>query len=124
MPQIDQPLAHLLDDFKKRGLLDDTLIVWNSEFGRTPRVNKKAGRDHWGKCNTLWMAGAGVPGGQLYGKSDKTAAEPVENPVSPSEIAATIYHLLGLDPARQIRDQLQRPFPLAEAKPLLQYLSG
>ena len=124
VPQIDQPLAHLLDDFKKRGLLDDTLIVWNSEFGRTPRVNKKAGRDHWGKCNTLWMAGAGVPGGQLYGKSDKTAAEPVENPVSPSEIAATIYHLLGLDPARQIRDQLQRPFPLAEAEPLLQYLSG
>ena len=65
-----------------------------------------------------------MPGGQLYGKSDTTAAEPVENPVSPSEIAATIYHLLGLAPARQIRDQLQRPFPLAEAKPLLQYLSG
>ena len=74
--------------------LDDTGRL-SSEFGRTPKVNKNAGRDHWGKCNTIWMAGAGIPG-QMYGKSD-SCFEPVEDAVSPVDVSATIFHLLGLE---------------------------
>ena len=118
IPQVDQPLATLLEDLKQRGMLDDTLIVWNSEFGRTPKVNKKAGRDHWGRCNTIWMAGGGVPGGQVYGSSDKHAAAPKDDPVSPGDIAATIYHLLGINPHRVIHDRENRPFKLAKGEPL------
>lgn len=124
VPQVDQPISHLLDDLQQRGMLDDTLIVWNSEFGRTPKVNPRSGRDHWGRCNTIWMAGAGVPGGHVYGKSDKIASEPVSDPVAPNQVAATIYHLLGLDPHTEIRDQLDRPFPIADAAPLHRFLAG
>ncbi|MBG89811.1 MAG: hypothetical protein CMO80_23335 [Verrucomicrobiales bacterium] len=124
VPQTDQPVAHLLSDLHERGLLDDTLVFWNSEFGRTPKINGKAGRDHWGRCNTIWMAGAGVPGGHVYGKSDKIASEPVSDPVSPEQVAATVYHLLGLDPHTEIRDRLDRPFPIADAAPLHRFLAG
>lgn len=124
VPQVDQPISHLLNDLKERGLLDDTLVIWNSEFGRTPKVNGRAGRDHWGRCNTIWMAGAGVPGGHVYGKSDNIASEPVSDPVSPEQVAATIYHLLGLDPHTEIRDRLDRPFPIADATPLHRFLAG
>ena len=124
VPQVDQPISQLLDDLKQRGMLDDTLVIWNSEFGRTPKVNARSGRDHWGRCNTIWMAGAGVPGGHVYGQSDKIASEPVSNPVSPAKVAATIYHLLGIHPKTEIRDQLDRPFPIADAAPLHQFLAG
>ena len=124
VPQVDRPISHLLDDLKQRGLLDDTLVIWNSEFGRTPKVNGRAGRDHWGRCNTIWMAGAGVPGGHVYGRSDTIASEPVADPVSPEEVAATIYHLLGLPPHTEIRDRLDRPFPIADAAPLQRFLAG
>jgi hypothetical protein len=122
VPQVDRPISHLLEDLQQRGLLDDTLIIWNSEFGRTPKVNRNAGRDHWGRCNTIWMAGAGVPGGQMYGKSDKIASEPVADPVSPEQVGATIYHLLGIDPHTEVRDRLNRPLPVAEAAPLHRFL--
>ena len=122
VPQVDQPIAHLLNDLEERGMLDDTLVVWSSEFGRTPKVNKNAGRDHWGKCNTIWMAGAGIPGGQMYGKSDKIASEPVEDAVSPADVSATIFHLLGLDPRTHFHDALGRPFPLSEGKVLEKFL--
>jgi uncharacterized protein (DUF1501 family) len=105
-------------------MLEDTLVVWNSEFGRTPKVNKNAGRDHWGRCNTIWMAGAGVPGGQMYGKSDKIASEPIEDAVSPSDVTATIYHLLGLDPHSHFHDSLGRPFPLSEGQVLKKFLGA
>jgi hypothetical protein len=118
IPQIDQPIATLLEDLQQRGMLDDTLIVWNSEFGRTPKVNKKAGRDHWGRCNTIWMAGGGVPGGQVYGSSDKHAAAPKDDPVSPGDVTATIYHLLGINPHQTINDRENRPFELAQGEPL------
>jgi hypothetical protein len=124
VPQVDQPIAHLLNDLETRGMLEDTLVVWNSEFGRTPKVNKNAGRDHWGRCNTIWMAGAGVPGGQMYGKSDKIASEPVENAVSPADVSATIYHLLGLDPASHFYDALDRPFRLSEGNVLNKFLGA
>lgn len=124
VPQVDQPIAHLLNDLEERGMLEDTLVVWNSEFGRTPKVNKNAGRDHWGGCNTIWLAGAGVPGGQMYGKSDKIASEPIEDSVSPSDFTATIYHLLGLDPHSHFHDSLGRPFPLSEGQVLNKFLGA
>ncbi|MFP6887019.1 MAG: DUF1501 domain-containing protein [Opitutales bacterium] len=122
VPQVDQPIAHLLNDLEERGMLEDTLVVWNSEFGRTPKVNKNAGRDHWGRCNTIWMAGAGVPGGQMFGKTDKIASEPVEDAVSPSDVSATLYHLLGLDPRSHFHDSLGRPYLLSEGQVLNRFL--
>lgn len=117
IPQVDRPIATLLQDLEERGLLDDTLVIWNSEFGRTPKVNNnQGGRDHWGRCNTVWMAGAGIPGGTVFGKSDSIAAAPEESPVTPADFSATIYHLLGLDPRMEIHDQLQRPFPISEGR--------
>jgi len=124
VPQVDKPIACLLEDLKARGMLDDTLVFWNSEFGRTPKVNKNAGRDHWGRCNTVWMAGAGVPGGQTYGKTDKIASEPIEDAVSPSDMSATLFHLLGLSPSKQYADSLGRPFPLSEGRVLKKFLSA
>ena len=125
VPQIDQPISHLLEDLEARGMLDDTLVVWTSEFGRTPKINKKAGRDHWGRCNTVWMAGAGIPGGQVYGKSDKIAGEPSEDPVTPADLSASIFHLLGLDPhTRKIRDRLDREFPLSSGKVLERFIGA
>lgn len=113
-PQVDKPLAVLLDDLADRGMLDDTLIMWNSEFGRTPKVNGAAGRDHWGKANTVWFAGAGIHGGAVHGSTDATASEPASDPVAPHDLSATVYHLLGLDPATVIYDSLERPLPISE----------
>lgn len=97
LPGFDQGFSALLDDLSDRGMLDDTLVVVLSEFGRTPKINAAAGRDHWAACNTILLAGGGIPGGQVYGASDKIAAYPTRNPVSPEDLAATIYHLLGVD---------------------------
>ena len=118
IPQIDQPIAYLLEDLKLRGMLEDTLIVWTSEFGRTPKVNTRAGRDHWGRCNTIWMAGAGVPGGQVHGSSDKYAAEPDLDPVGPADVTATIFHLLGVSPSAYVQDRENRPHQVAPGSPI------
>jgi hypothetical protein len=123
LPQTDQPVSVLLEDLAQRGLLDETLVCWMSEFGRTPKVNgSDAGRDHWGACNTVWFAGGGVPGGQMYGASDKIASEPVSDPVAPADLSATIYHLLGLDPASVIYDPLGRPLQISEGQVLKKFL--
>ncbi|HUR44559.1 MAG TPA: DUF1501 domain-containing protein [Candidatus Saccharimonadales bacterium] len=125
LPQVDRPISALLDDLAERGMLEDTLVVWMSEFGRTPKVNNnEAGRDHWGACNTIWMAGGGVPGGQVYGASDKIASEPVSDAVSPADLSATIYHLLGLDPASLIYDQLGRPLPISEGQVMKKFIGA
>lgn len=118
IPQIDRPIATLLGDLQDRGLLDDTLIVWSSEFGRTPKINGNAGRDHWGPCNSIWLAGGGVPGGQAFGASDKIAAYPTDDPVGPADVTATIYHLLGIDPHVYIHDREHRPHTLAPGRPI------
>ncbi|MFQ5733982.1 MAG: DUF1501 domain-containing protein [Planctomycetaceae bacterium] len=118
MPAVDRPIAALLEDLQNKGLLDETLIVWNSEFGRTPKVNRNGGRDHWGACNTAVMAGGGVPGGQVFGASDKAAAYPTKDKVTQDDIAATIYHLLGFDPETPIYDRTNRPNRLALGKPM------
>ncbi|MHC4880086.1 MAG: DUF1501 domain-containing protein [Planctomycetota bacterium] len=124
MPSVDRPIAALLEDLAQSGLLEDTLVVWNSEFGRTPKVNARAGRDHWGPCNSVVMAGAGVPGGQVYGASDKQAAYPIANKVTQDDIAATIYHLLGLHPETEVVDRLDRPHRIALGEPIYDVLGG
>lgn len=124
IPQVDAPVAFVLEDLAQRGLLDDTLVVWSSEFGRSPKVNANAGRDHWGRCNTVWMAGAGIPGGQIYGASDKIGGEPVSDPVGPADISATIFHLLGIDPAKTISDRLDRAFPVSDGRVLGNFIGA
>ena len=124
MPSVDRPIAALLEDLSQSGLLEDTLVVWNSEFGRTPKVNGRAGRDHWGACNSVVMAGGGVPGGQVYGASDPQAAYPIANKVTQDDIAATIYHLLGFQPDDEVHDRLNRPHRLALGEPIYDLLGG
>jgi hypothetical protein len=122
MPQADEAFAALLDDLQARGLLSDTLVVWVGEFGRTPRV-ENGGRQHWPRCYSAVLAGGGVRGGRIHGSSDKIGAFPSENPVSPADLTATIYHTLGIDPGMTIADRLGREHVLTEGKPLLALFS-
>ncbi|HUQ71622.1 MAG TPA: DUF1501 domain-containing protein, partial [Planctomycetaceae bacterium] len=96
-PQFDQALSALLDDLQRRGLLDDTLVVATGEFGRTPRLNDHAGRDHWTGCWSALIAGGGVTGGAVIGASDDTASAPIDRPVAPAEITATMLGWFGID---------------------------
>ncbi len=131
LPLTDQGFSALLEDLAQRGMLQDTLVVAMGEFGRTPRVGQvtsaagvdAGGRDHWPHCYTVLFAGGGVTGGATYGASDKHAAYPARDPVTPEDIAATIYYALGIDPAIEIRDQLDRPLPLALGKPITELFS-
>jgi len=119
LPALDRALTALLDDLHGRGLLDDTLVLWAGEFGRTPRINRNAGRDHWGFCQSALLAGAGVRGGQVYGSSDAHAAYAAELPVSPDDLAATVFHLLGVPLHRELHDAQGRPLPLCTGRPVL-----
>jgi hypothetical protein len=119
LPHLDRGLTALFDDLSGRGLLDETLVVWCGEFGRTPRLNKNAGRDHWGFCQSALLAGAGVRGGQVYGSSDASAAYAAELPVSPDDLAATVFHALGIRLDHELRDAQGRPLPLCTGKPIL-----
>jgi Protein of unknown function (DUF1501) len=117
-PNLDQGFAALLDDMQQRGLLDETLIVMLGEFGRTPTINAAAGRDHWAACNSVVLAGAGITGGAVYGASDRLAAYPSADPVTPEDLAATMYHLLGVDPELMLFDPAGRPYPLTTGTPI------
>ncbi len=108
-PTADQAFAALLDDLAQRGMLDETLVVCMSEFGRTPRFNARAGRDHWGYVFSAALAGGGVRGGQVHGASDRNGAQPQEGRVTPQDLTATILHALGHDPHSEIRDAQGRP---------------
>ena len=113
LPPTDKGVSALLDDLTNMGMLDDTLVVVIGEFGRTPKVNvKDGGRDHWAACFSGLFAGAGVRGGQVIGKSDKTGAYPTTTPFSPDDLGATVYDVLGVDPAVEVRDRLNRPVQL------------
>jgi len=118
LPQADQALAALIEDLDDRGLLDSTLIVALGEFGRTPRINKNAGRDHWPDCYTVLLAGGGIRGGAIFGSSDRIGAYPATEPVTPADLAATIYWRFGLDPRTEIHDQTGRPYRIAEGRPI------
>ncbi|MCI0702489.1 MAG: DUF1501 domain-containing protein [Planctomycetia bacterium] len=112
LPALDKGVSALLDDLFERGILDDTLVMMIGEFGREPKLNKSAGREHWAPCFCGLFAGAGVRGGQVIGKSDKTAAYPATTPYSPDDIGATVYSVLGIDPHAEVRDRLNRPVQL------------
>lgn len=116
LPMLDQSLSALLEDLDQRGQLDETLVVVMGEFGRTPRVNKEAGRDHWGLCQSVLLAGGGIRGGQVYGSSDRIGAYPSLDPVDPVDIHATLYHCMGLDPQQHLYDALRRPSLLSTGR--------
>lgn len=117
MPVSDQAFSALLDDLEQRGMLDDTLVIWTGEFGRTPKVGQRNsdagagadGRDHWPGCFSTVLAGGGFKGGFVYGKSDKHAAYPHENPVAPADLVATVYHALGVPERQVLHDVGGRP---------------
>ncbi len=117
-PPTDAAFSSLIEDLDQRGLLDETLVVMMGEFGRTPRFNDAAGRDHWPHCFSVVMAGGGIKGGQAYGSSDRIAAYPASDPVSPEDLFATIYDRLGVNPHQMIHDQQGRPFVLADGRPI------
>lgn len=114
MPGFDMAFSGLINDLDQRGLLDETLVVVLSEHGRTPKLNKAkgAGRDHWSQAYTALFAGGGVPRGKVVGKTDKIGGTVLDRPISPKDVLATIYHLLGYDLETQIFDKAQRPYPL------------
>jgi hypothetical protein len=118
LPLTEHTLPVLLDDLDERGLLDETLVVWMGEFGRTPKINENQSRDHWPNCYTVLLAGGGVKRGYVYGQSDAYGMYVDEHPVRPEDLAATIYYLLGIDPESEIRDAAGRPLAIA-GKPVL-----
>ena len=120
LPLLDEGLSALLADLTARGLLDETLVVTMGEFGRTPRINKDGGRDHWGHASSVLFAGGGIGGGRLVGATDRTCAFPSELPVAPADVVATIYHAMGLEPRTLMYDPLGRPMTLSEGRPIAQ----
>ncbi|MEK6257089.1 MAG: DUF1501 domain-containing protein [Planctomycetota bacterium] len=124
-PPTDQAVSALLDDLQESGMLDDTLVVMAGEFGRTPHIShvapeiyKLPGRDHWGAVQTAWFAGGGVRGGTVLGASDKNGAYPISDPQKPENLAATIYHALGIPEDAAWHDATGRPYHVYDAKPI------
>jgi uncharacterized protein (DUF1501 family) len=123
VPPMDQAYAALLEDLDERGLLESTLVVWMGDFGRTPRINKDAGRDHWPQCYSMVLAGGGIRGGQVVGESDPMAAYPVSRAVTPADIHATIFRALGYDSQTLHYETADgRPTPLSDGTPLEELL--
>jgi uncharacterized protein (DUF1501 family) len=118
LPPTDSAFSSLIEDLSDRSLLDETLVIMMGEFGRTPRFNSHGGRDHWPQCYSAVIAGGGIRGGLVYGSSDKLAATPLFDPVSPEDLLATLYHLVGLDPQTTIHDLQDRPFPVSTGTPV------
>jgi len=123
LPITDKAVPTLIDDMAARGLLDETLVVWMGEFGRSPRVATTKqfgpnGRDHWPACYTALFAGGGVTPGAIYGSSDRIGAYPATDPVSPDDLAATMFWALGIDPATEFYDTLKRPLRIATGEPV------
>jgi len=123
-PMFDRAYTALLDDLARRGLLETTLVVAMGEFGRTPQLNPRGGRDHWPGCWSILFAGGGVHGGQVVGASDRTGSEPKDRPVTPAEVAATVYHALGVAPSRLVPGPDGRTVPLVEAGPVHELFRG
>jgi uncharacterized protein (DUF1501 family) len=124
VPPMEQAFAALLDDLSERGLLESTLVVWMGDFGRTPVINKDAGRDHWPRCYSMILAGGGIRGGMVFGESDRQGAYPRNNPVTPADVHATVFAALGYDAQRiTYLSPEGRPFPLSSGAPIRQILS-
>jgi hypothetical protein len=122
VPTFDQAFAALICDLSERGLLDETLVIAMGEFGRTPKLNNRAGRDHWPRVFSAVLAGGGIRGGQVIGSSDRTGESPADNPVTPADLARTIYTLLGVDPDRELRTSDGRPVQINQGGKLIREL--
>jgi hypothetical protein len=123
LPPADQAFSALIEDLAARGLLESTLVIALGEFGRTPRVNSSGGRDHWPDCFSIVLAGGGVRGGTTFGTSDQHGAYPDSDPVTPGDLAATLFWLFGIDPATEVQDRTGRPFRLADGEPIVKLFS-
>ncbi len=123
VPRMQQAYVALLDDLAERGLLQETLVIWMGDFGRTPRINKDAGRDHWPQCYSMVLAGGGIRGGQVVGSSDSIGGEPFERPVTPADVHATVFAALGYQ-ADQITYHHAdgRPAPVCDGTPIHELL--
>jgi hypothetical protein len=122
LPPTDRAVSALLEDLAQRGLLDETLVVVTGEFGRTPKFNPQGGRDHWPNVFSTLVAGGGIRGGQVYGSSTRDGAYVASDPVTPGDLAATLYHCLGVDPRAEITDQQNRPFAISDGEVLSRLL--
>jgi hypothetical protein len=120
LPVLDKGLASLVNDLVERGLWQDTVVLWMGEFGRTPRINQNAGRDHWARCWSVVLGGGAVKGGQVYGATDKDGTAVHDGACSVEDLFATVYKALGIDPGTQVRDPIGRPYNIAgkEGKPI------
>jgi len=124
MPALDQALATLLLDLEERGLLKRTLVMVSSEFGRTPKINQTAGRDHWPKVFSVLLAGGGIKGGMIYGMSDATASEPESDPISPGDLATTMYYQLGIIADKELMAPGDRPIEIVDGGHVIKPLIG
>jgi uncharacterized protein (DUF1501 family) len=114
LPMFDQAFAALITDLDKRGLLDSTLVMISSEFGRTPKINQTAGRDHWPKVFSVVLAGGGIKKGIVYGASDATATEPEDDPLTVEDLATTVYHCLGVNADKELMAPGNRPIEIVD----------
>ncbi len=122
LPPADRAISALLDDMNASGLLRETLVIVMGEFGRSPKVTKEnAGREHWASVYSIVLAGAGIPGGRLYGSSDKIGGQPLDHLVTPGQLAATIFHALGVDPTSHVPTLLERPWQICDESPVLDF---
>jgi hypothetical protein len=112
-PMLDKGMGALVKDLFDRGMWQNTVLVWMGEFGRTPRINQNAGRDHWARCWSVVVGGGAIKGGQVYGSTDADGMAVANNPVKVGDLFATLYRALGIDPTAQIRDPIGRPFAIA-----------
>jgi hypothetical protein len=119
LPVVDRAVSALLEDLDQRGRLGETLVAWTGEFGRTPKINNGGGRDHWGRVYSTLLAGGGVKGGRVYGRSDKMGGVPGDCPVHVSDFFATMYHALGYGPETNVTDPSGRPHHVMQGKPVL-----
>jgi hypothetical protein len=124
MPPMDLAYSALLEDLEQRGMLEDTLVVWMGEFGRTPKINARGGRDHWGHVFSAALAGGGIQGGTVHGVSDSQGSFPASGRVAPQDITATIFHCLGHRASTEIHDQLGRPMVISKGEPIGEILSS
>lgn len=117
-PRLDQGMGTLVKELVERGLWKNTVVVWMGEFGRTPRINQNAGRDHWGRCWSVVLGGGALKGGIAYGSTSKDGMDVDKDPVRIGDLFATLYKALGIDPTTKVRDNLGRPLEIAEGKPV------
>jgi uncharacterized protein (DUF1501 family) len=124
LPPVDRTVSALIEDLAQRGLLESTIVYVAGEFNRTPKINQRAGRDHWGRSMAVLLAGGGFKGGFVYGSTDAQGMVPATNPCTPDDVCATMFSLLGLDPHYELRTNTGRPMPLFREGKVIEALIG